>query len=131
MWIHDNLKKENWFTPEEIFRMATVDGAKLLGRDDALGSLEEGKAADLISYNMENIGYAGGGIDPLSALIYCGHNYRVNLSIINGKIVVQNEKLLKINEQDLVKNANRITKKLLNKAKSLTNINFFKQSCNF
>ena len=129
--IHDNLKKENWFTPEEIFRMATVDGAKLLGRDDALGSLEEGKAADLISYNMENIGYAGGGIDPLSALIYCGHNYRVNLSIINGKIVVQNEKLLKINEQDLVKNANRITKKLLNKAKSLTNINFFKQSCNF
>ena len=49
--------------------MATRGGARCLGRDD-IGSLEPGKAADLILVDTRRLSYAGAGSDPLAALVF-------------------------------------------------------------
>jgi cytosine/adenosine deaminase-related metal-dependent hydrolase len=56
---------ERWITAEEALWMATRGGAACLGRDD-IGSLEPGKAADLILVDLRRLSYAGAGDDPLA-----------------------------------------------------------------
>ena len=86
--VHKNVSFQDWFSPEDVFLMATNGGAKLLNRED-IGSLEVGKAADIILINMNQVAYASAMSDPLGALVYCGCNHIVDTSIINGKIVVK------------------------------------------
>jgi cytosine/adenosine deaminase-related metal-dependent hydrolase len=122
--VHKELSKKEWFSPDDIFDMATKTGAAVLNRDDVIGSLEEGKAADLISIPWRKIDYAGGSTDPLSALVFCGANYRVAYSIVNGEIVVANGKLAKIDEEALFEEADATTKKLIEKAEKKTDLRF-------
>ena len=70
---------------EEAMRMATVEGARCLGRDD-LGSLEPGKRADIALFDLRDIGYSGAG-DPVSALLLCAPT-RVRTLVIEGRVVV-------------------------------------------
>jgi 8-oxoguanine deaminase len=75
-------------TVQEALEMATLGGAKVLGRDD-LGSLEPAKAADFIGVDLDRLEYAGAAChDPLGSLIMCTPP-TVDLSVINGRIVVE------------------------------------------
>ena len=75
-------------TVDESLAMATVGGAKVLGRDD-LGVLAPGMAADFIGVNVDRLEYAGGAChDPLGALVMCSPP-TVDLSVINGRVVVK------------------------------------------
>ena len=62
-------RPERWLTAEEVLWMATRGGARCLGRDD-IGSLEPGKAADLILVDTRRLSYAGAGSDLLAALVF-------------------------------------------------------------
>jgi len=74
-------------TVEEGLEMATLGGARVLGRED-LGSLEVGKAADFIGVGVDRLEYAGAAChDPLASLILCTPP-AVDLSVIDGRIVV-------------------------------------------
>ncbi len=74
-------------TVEETMEMATLGGARVLGRDD-LGSLEAGKAADFIGVDLDRLEYAGAAChDPMGSLIMCTPP-TVDLSVIQGRIVV-------------------------------------------
>jgi cytosine/adenosine deaminase-related metal-dependent hydrolase len=74
-------------TVEETMEMATIGGAKVLGRDD-LGTLEAGQAADFIGVNLDRLEYAGAAChDPMGSLIMCTPP-TVDLSVIQGRIVV-------------------------------------------
>lgn len=68
-------------------RLATRGGAATLGRSD-IGSLEVGKSADLIAIDLNRIQYAGAGHDPLAAAVFC-QPFTVDLSIIHGRVVVE------------------------------------------
>jgi len=70
--------------------MATREGATILNRTD-IGSLEVGKAADLILIDLSKIPYAGALSNPLGALVYCGCCHVVHTSLVNGKVVVREE----------------------------------------
>jgi cytosine/adenosine deaminase-related metal-dependent hydrolase len=72
---------------EEALWLGTRGGAAVLGRDD-VGALVPGMAADLIGVRMEQLAFAGAQADPLAALLFCAPP-TVDLSIINGRIVVQ------------------------------------------
>lgn len=122
--VHHNLNPGEWLGPREVFRMATVNGARLLNRDD-IGSLAAGKAADLVLFNVLTIPYAGGLSDPLGALVYCGGSGYVDTSIINGEIVVRNGRLVKAAEDEIVSKANEVSFKLMEKAGKRTGINYF------
>jgi 8-oxoguanine deaminase len=72
-------------TARLALEMATLGGAKVLGRDD-IGSIAPGMAADLIAINLDRPSFAGSH-DPVAALVLCQVD-AVDYSIINGRVVV-------------------------------------------
>ncbi len=97
---------------ETALYLATRGSAKLLGRDD-IGSLEIGKMGDLFMVSSQRIGFAGGQLDPVSALIHCGDSQVVDYTIVNGQIVVDHGIINTIDEERLVVDQNRISQQII------------------
>ncbi|MFG1287717.1 8-oxoguanine deaminase [Xanthobacter versatilis] len=74
--------------------LATLGGARVLGRDD-IGALAPDMAADFVAFDMSALAYAGALHDPVAALLFCAPQ-QVSLSIINGRVVVRDGRLLTI-----------------------------------
>lgn len=92
--------------------MATRGGAGILGRDD-IGSIEPGKAADIAIFDLNRIDYAGALADPVAALVFCGACHRAKWVFVNGKMVVENGRLTRADENKITRQANKIAKELL------------------
>ena len=101
-------------TAEQVLEMATVGSAKLLGRSD-IGSLEIGKAADVAIFELNKIEYTGSLSDPLAALIFSGYNHEAFMTIVNGEIVVREGRMVKVEEEEIIRHGNRISYELLKK----------------
>jgi cytosine/adenosine deaminase-related metal-dependent hydrolase len=95
----------------EALELGTLGGAKVLGRDD-IGSLEPGKCADFIGINLNRLDYAGAQHDPQAALVFCAPQ-KVDLSVINGRIVVEDGQLLTADVGKIIEQHNRISNKLI------------------
>ncbi len=80
-------------TPREVLRFATIGGARALGRADELGSIEHGKAADLVMVDLNRLEYAGGLSDPVSALLMCDTK-GVDFNMVNGEVLVEDGELV-------------------------------------
>ncbi|MBT9489920.1 MAG: 8-oxoguanine deaminase [Rubrivivax sp.] len=78
-------------TAREVLEIATLGGARVLGRDD-IGALAPGMAADIVTVPLDHIGLAGAQHDPLAALFFC-QVPRVLHSIVNGQVVVRDGEL--------------------------------------
>jgi len=87
--------------------MATRGGAKCLGRDD-IGSLEPGKAADLIAIDTRRLSYAGAGSDILAAIVFSPWPEPVDLAMVNGTLVVEGGELRGVDVPALVSRADEI-----------------------
>lgn len=96
----------------EILKQATSGGAYTLGRAD-IGSLEPGKAADLFMIDTEKLELTGTLHDPKNLIGRVGVTGNVFLTMINGKIVYQDEKLIGIDEKKLAVEGNKICENLL------------------
>lgn len=99
----------------QIFQMATVGGARVLGFSE-IGTIEPGKAADLVLIDVNQIGYAGALSDPLGALIYTGDSHIVDTAIVNGEVVVEKGRILKADEEEIIERANDLSQKMVQKA---------------
>lgn len=121
--VHADAGVDDWLGPEDVFRLATVGGARVLGWE-TLGTIESGKAADLVLFDLQQIGYAGALADPLGALVYCGYSHRADLTMVNGRILVRDGKLTGMSEKYIVQNANRVAARLLDQAQAATGIDF-------
>jgi cytosine/adenosine deaminase-related metal-dependent hydrolase len=93
-------------TARTALELATRGGAAVLGRED-IGSLEVGKAADLIAINVERLQYAGGLHDPVAALVFC-HPGIVDEAWVHGRRVVEAGTLAGIDLGVLVPEHNRL-----------------------
>lgn len=93
----------------EALRMATVEGARCLGRED-IGSLETGKRADLAIFDLREVGYSGAG-DALSALLLCAP-VRVTTLIIEGRMVVEGGELRTLALERILARHRRLARKL-------------------
>ncbi len=81
------------FAVQEALELATLGSAAVIGRED-LGRLAPGQAADLIGYRLDRLEFAGAAIhDPVAALLLCTAK-GVDLSVINGRIMVEDRQLL-------------------------------------
>lgn len=96
---------------EEALWLATVGGAQVLGRDD-IGQLVPGKAADFIGFRLNCLDYAGALHDPLAALVFCTPR-GVDLSVINGRVVVEDGHLLTVDLGPVIERHNRISQELV------------------
>ncbi len=99
-------------TARSALELATRGGAQNLGRDD-IGFLAPKMAADFVAYDLNEIGFAGTGEDPLAALMFCGAT-PVNYSVINGEIVVDQKVLKTIDLRSTLEQHNRISAQLIN-----------------
>jgi cytosine/adenosine deaminase-related metal-dependent hydrolase len=99
---------------EEALSMATVGGARVLGRDD-IGQLAQGKAADFVGFRLDELAYAGALHDPLAALVFCSPQ-RVDLSVINGQEVVRDGHLLSLDLGPVIERQNTIARELVSGA---------------
>jgi cytosine/adenosine deaminase-related metal-dependent hydrolase len=98
----------------EALELATRGGAQVLRRDD-IGSLEPGKAADLVAFRIDDLAHAGGLSDPVATLVTCTPT-NVWLSIINGRIIVEDGELRTVEVGPLVERHNRISRGMLERA---------------
>jgi 8-oxoguanine deaminase len=95
----------------EALELATLGGAKVLGRDD-IGYLAPGMSADFIAINLDRPEFAGAQHDPIAAMIFCQVN-TVDYSFINGRKVVDRGKLTTIELETLVEKHNRLSLQLI------------------
>ena len=100
------LHKVNTFDPTvmdayTVLKMGTIDGARSLGLDDIIGSLEPGKRADIIIIDTHKP-HLTPMYNPISHLVYAVKGSDVTTSIINGKIVMENGRLLTLKLEDII-----------------------------
>ena len=98
---------------ETVCKMATIGGAKVLGMDKLIGSVETGKKADIIMVDMNQPH-----LTPLyncySQLVYATRGADVKTSIINGRIVMKDRQLCTIDLQTAIKNVRKIAAGIIN-----------------
>jgi cytosine/adenosine deaminase-related metal-dependent hydrolase len=82
-----------------VFNAATIGGATALGRSD-LGRLAPGAKADIVIINLRNTRY-GPARDPINALVEYGSGADVETVIVDGKVVVQNGRSTRIDDDEL------------------------------
>jgi cytosine/adenosine deaminase-related metal-dependent hydrolase len=98
-------------TAREALELATLGGAKVLGRDD-IGAIAPGMSADFIAINLDRPELAGALHDPVAALIFCLVN-RVDYSFINGRKVVDRGQITTLELETLVEKHNRLAAELV------------------
>lgn len=95
---------------DEVLKMATVNGAKALGLPK-LGVIETGMKADLIVINTNKAHYYPK-YNTKAALVYSGNSSDVETVIIDGKLVMENNSILTIDEEEVFYEINRLSTKI-------------------
>src|SRR5215207_7164474 len=85
-------------------RLATIDGAKAMGLDAEIGSLEVGKRADVAVLRLDRL-HATPVTDVFSALVYSAQPDDIETVIIDGELVMRDRRLLTVNETETIKDA--------------------------
>lgn len=106
-----------WMSAEDVLWMATRGGARVLGWADEIGSIEEGKAADLVLIDMNQLSFAGAMSDPLAAVVFSQSSNAVHTTMVNGKIVVEAGKILDLDLDALVASQNRLSTEMLSRSR--------------
>ncbi|KAH6638455.1 5-methylthioadenosine/S-adenosylhomocysteine deaminase n1 [Boeremia exigua] len=111
--LHGGVREQaGVITAYQVLEFATINGARALGLEDQIGSLEVGKKADIVVVAPKGVGSApwdpeqvlSGGVDPVTTLIHCSGT-DVDCVMVDGRIVVSGEKLVDITEKELVQRA--------------------------
>lgn len=95
----------------EALEMATRGGASVLGRDD-IGVIAPSMAADFVAYRLDTLPFAGAQLDPTAALVLCLPG-GVDLSVVNGRVLVREGHLVNIDLPVLLEKHNRIARELI------------------
>lgn len=97
-----------------VFKMATIGGAKAVGMENEIGSIEIGKKADLAILNLHDFHtYPAFGVDPISRIVYSATRADVETTIINGQIVMENRVMKTMDKKSILTEANSSIKRLL------------------
>ncbi|MCB0191439.1 MAG: 8-oxoguanine deaminase [Anaerolineae bacterium] len=102
------------FTAREALELATIGGAKVLRRDD-IGTLEVGKAADIVAFRVDDLGHAGSLADPVAGLVTCAPT-QVWHSVINGRMVVEDGQFLPFELPPVIERHNQLSRQMLDRA---------------
>lgn len=114
MLLQRVAKGADALTIRETLMLETTGGASVLGRDD-IGVLKPGMAADFIGISLNTVSFAGGAChDPLAAIFLCTPP-QVDFSVINGRQVVEDGKLLTVDLEKLIARHNAIAVKMVGK----------------
>ena len=106
--IHENEKR---ISAKDVIKMGSINGAKLLGLEDKIGSIEVGKRADIIivdiSKKLNNIKITPN-VDIISNLVYNSDGRSVDTTMVNGEILMENRSVKVIDTKKVLKNFKNI-----------------------
>jgi 5-methylthioadenosine/S-adenosylhomocysteine deaminase len=103
-----------------IFQMATIGGAKAVGLENEIGSIEVGKKADVVILNLNDFHlYPSSEVDTISRIVYSTTRADVETTIINGKIVMENRIMKTVDKEIVLKEANKSIKRLIKRIPSI------------
>ena len=101
--------------PEEVLQMACNHGARLIGRENDLGSLEIGKRADLLIIDLASVFMA-----PIhriiSALVFCASPRDITHVMVDGKFLIKESEITFANEKQVIETANKAAAKIFKAA---------------
>jgi cytosine/adenosine deaminase-related metal-dependent hydrolase len=101
-------------TVRDALEMATLGGARVLGRADEIGSVEPGKLADLALWRLDTLPHADI-VDPVAALVL-GAPPPLELLLVDGRAVVEHDRAVTVDEPELAVRARRVHEHLAGKA---------------
>ena len=108
---HGPVKGPSALTARETLEIATLGGARVLGRDD-IGAIAPGMAADIVTIPLDEVGMTGALHDPVAALAFC-HVPRVQHSIVNGRVLVRDGELTTLELPRLIATHKRLARELV------------------
>lgn len=112
-WLQKLDKADPAVLPaRQVLRMATIEGAKLLGIDDRVGTLEAGKQADLILIDLQKP-HLQPLHDPYALIAYSATGADVDTTIIDGRVVMRRRELMTIDEEELFRQVEKRASRLV------------------
>ena len=109
---------------EQVLEMATINGARALGLEESIGSLEVGKKADFVVVNPHGIHTApydpssvgSGGMHPTTIVVHSCSSRDVEMVVVDGQCLVEHGKFTHLDEEALILSAQDSIKKLRQKS---------------
>ena len=106
-----NTMEPTSITAYDILKMATIEGAKVLGLEDEIGTIEPGKKADLIFIKTDKI-HLQPENDVCSNIVYSANGSDVEMVMIDGKVVMHHRKMTNLDEKEVIRHVKKIAKRL-------------------
>ncbi len=100
---------------ERAIEMATVNGARALGTEKEIGSLEKGKKADIILVDMKGAEWIPL-YNPIQNLVYSSSGSSVHTVIIDGRIIMENRQIKTLDEEKVLSKCQELSKRILEKS---------------
>ncbi len=97
---------------EKALEMATIDGAAALGLEDQVGSIEEGKKADLVLFDTRRPEWRTL-FNPVNTLVYNADGRSVHTVIVDGKVVIEDHKPTYVDEWELIQKVQAVGEEML------------------
>jgi 5-methylthioadenosine/S-adenosylhomocysteine deaminase len=107
----------DFWQPSTVLEMATMGGARAMGLENEIGSLEVGKKADMVILDFRRP-HLVPLIDPLANLVHTAQGRDVECVIVDGRVVVQNGRLLFVDQGEILRNAQSAAENLWRRAKA-------------
>lgn len=102
-------------TARDVVWMATREGARALGLEDEIGSLEAGKRADLILVDVR-APHLAPAPDPYSTIVYAARGTDVRLTVVDGRVLVEDGQLTWGDSEEIAARAHEASRRLATRA---------------
>jgi 5-methylthioadenosine/S-adenosylhomocysteine deaminase len=107
----------DFWQPGHVFEMATMGGARAMGLEDQIGSLEVGKKADLVVFDFERP-HLVPVIEPLGNLVHTAQGRDVDCVFVDGRLVVLDGEPLLADKRQILRDAQRAAERLWERARA-------------
>jgi len=114
--IHKAYRWDPTIAPaQRVLDMATIDGAKCIGMEKTIGSLEPGKMADIVLVDLQdpNMIPVHNAMTLVSDLVYSANGHNVDTTIVSGKILMSNRHVRTLNPPDVIQGVNKSVANLM------------------
>jgi 5-methylthioadenosine/S-adenosylhomocysteine deaminase len=119
--LHKHTRWDPTVLPAQMtLDLATRDGARVLGMEETIGSIEVGKSADMILLDTRapNMMPIHGKDTVISDLVYSANGANVDTTIVNGKVLMEKRRFKMLDPQNVADNVDRVTQDLLARSRN-------------